>query len=71
MTTPGTMNSLLEGLRDKIEDAEEDVKRSEVKFNGEQNENYVARYDCGYAEALKEFWCSITGDKYVATQTLV
>lgn len=70
MTTPRTMARILESLRDKIEDAEADCARSEPHMSSEDN-NYCAGYDRGYAEALKEFWCSITGDKYVATQTVV
>lgn len=66
MTTPGTMNSILERLRNKIEDAEADSRTADSKFNGEQNENYQAGYAGGYAEALKEFWFDMTGDKYAA-----
>lgn len=64
MTTPGTMNSLLERLRDKIEDADEDVKRSEAAQPYVEDQNYVVGYDTGYAEALRELWFDITGDKF-------
>lgn len=63
MTTPGTMNSLLDRLRAKIEDADEDVRRSEAKPYVE-DQNYVTGYDVGYAEALRELWADITGDAF-------
>lgn len=63
MTTPGTMNNILERLRDKIEDAERDAKCSESKSHVE-DQNYVTGYARGYAEALKELWFDITGDKF-------
>lgn len=68
MTTPGAMNSLLERLRNKIEDADNDVNRSEYNFNGYEDENYAAGYDAGYAEALRELWADITGDAFPRTR---
>lgn len=64
MTTPGTMNSILERLREKIEDADEDVKRSEAVQPYVEDQNYVVGYDVGYVEALRELWFDLTGDKF-------
>lgn len=61
MTTPGTMNGLLETIHTKIEDAEIDCARTEPKMTV-QDDNYSAGYDRGYAEALRELWTQITGD---------
>lgn len=64
MTTPGTMNSILDRLRDKIEDADEDLKRSEQKQPYVEDQNYIVGYDAGYAEALRELWADLTGDAF-------
>jgi hypothetical protein len=58
VTTPGTMNSILERLRDKIGDAEEEAAESHKAAMN----SYGAGYDRGYADALKEMLADITGD---------
>lgn len=58
MTTPRTMNSLLEKMRDRLDDAEHDAGEShKVAMN-----SYGAGYDRGFADAIKEILTDITGD---------
>lgn len=61
MTTPGTMDSLVDRIRDKIEDADDDVRRSDTL---EKFETYSHGYEVGYAEALRELYAEITGDAF-------
>lgn len=56
----GTMNSILERLRDKIEDAEIDAKESHIASMN----SYGAGYDRGYADALRELWTDLSGAEF-------
>lgn len=60
MTTPGTMDRILADLRERIEDAEVEAQESHVAAMN----SYGAGFDRGYADALREFWQSITGDEF-------
>lgn len=60
MTTPDAMNSILERLREQIEDAEIGAKESHKAAMN----SYGAGFDRGYADALKDLWRDITGDEY-------
>lgn len=56
MTTPATMSSILERLRDRIGDAETEASEShKVAMN-----SYGAGYDAGFVAALKEVLTDIT-----------
>lgn len=58
MTTPGTMNSLLESLRETLADAEDEASQS---HRAAMN-SYGAGYDRGYADAIKFMLEEITGE---------
>ncbi len=59
MTTPGTMDSILEQLKDMIDDADQDILRHEAG-----TVTFSAGFDAGYADGLRDFWRSLTGDPY-------
>lgn len=59
MTTPATMNRILEDLRERLSDAEREAKESSAAAMN----SYGAGYDRGFADALKEILTSITGDE--------
>jgi hypothetical protein len=64
MTTPQTMDRLLGRLRVNIEDAEIEAKESYKEAIIRNGESFVAGFARGYADALKEVWAGITGDKF-------
>lgn len=55
MTTPGTMNGIIESLRSRIADAARDCERL-------QDSPYSEGYDDGFLAALKEVFTEITGE---------
>lgn len=65
MTTPRTLDRILKELGERIEDAEDDYRRS---FKEDPN-CYGTGYDSGFLSALREIYASITGDEYTASKS--
>lgn len=65
MTTPATMNRLLEDLRDRFDEA---VANAAETMKMAPN-SYGAGYNGGYADALGELLESLTGDPSTPQET--
>lgn len=59
MTTPATLNGILEDIRERFAEA----KQEAVESHKAAMNSYGAGYDRGYADALGELLEQITGDR--------
>ena len=59
MTTPGTMGSIIDSLRERKADADRDAAESHKAAMN----SYGAGYDRGFADAIKEVLSEITGEQ--------